>query len=315
MNEPSEFIDPFEASHVHAKRERVFLVLAGLFLGSLTMLNILGVSRFIVLFNVNGDTGSWTWGEWGLPGRDTAFALAVGVLPYPITFLCTDLISEFYGHRRANWVVFVGLMLNCWVIAILWLGGMMPQQPEMGDDGLPRINIVDRGDRELLAESPDSSLDEVTEESREELRSQELNRRFKAEVPYDYAFYQIRQMAFGAVVASMIAYLIAQFTDVYLFHFWRRLTKGKHLWLRNNGSTLVSQLVDTVAVILITHFFAKSLPVAEGLSSDEVWSVLFLSFILPGYVFKVGAALMDTLPFYWAVAYLKKYLEVEEMHP
>ena len=74
--------------------------------------------------------------------------LAVGVLPYPLTFLCTDLISEFYGRRRANWVVTVGLIINFWVVFILWLGGVMPQVPPLDPaTGLPappeNLSMVD----------------------------------------------------------------------------------------------------------------------------------------------------------------------------
>jgi uncharacterized PurR-regulated membrane protein YhhQ (DUF165 family) len=81
------------------------------------MLNILGITRFIKLFEIDFDQAT--------PGA-TAFAVAVGVLPYPITFLCTDFISELYGRARANFVVFVGLLLNLWVVGILWLGGALP---------------------------------------------------------------------------------------------------------------------------------------------------------------------------------------------
>ena len=103
---------------MQARRERVFLVLAGLFLGSMTMLNILGVSRFIDL--------SFEIGDLHIP-----MALAVGVLPYPITFLCTDFISELYGRKRASFVVWIGLGLNLWVVAFLWLGGVLPPEPEL----------------------------------------------------------------------------------------------------------------------------------------------------------------------------------------
>ena len=91
----SEALHPIEASELHARRERVFLILAGLFLGSMTMLNILGVSRFLDLSFVAF-------------GVEIPFILAIGVLPYPITFLCTDFISELYGRRRASSVVWVG---------------------------------------------------------------------------------------------------------------------------------------------------------------------------------------------------------------
>ena len=77
-----------------------------------------------------------------------------------------------------------------------------------------------------------------------------------------------------------------------LFHLWKWLTKGRHLWLRNNGSTLVSQLVDTVAVILITHYWAKALPVDLNMPIAQQLIVLIAS----GYAFKVTVALVDTGP-------------------
>lgn len=245
-------LHPIEASALQARRERVFLVLAGLFLGSMTMLNILGVSRFID-FSID------------IAGVTIPLVLAVGVLPYPITFLCTDFISELFGQRRANFVVWVGLLLNLWVISFLWLGGVLPPVPEIGANGLPATD------------------------------------------DYSYPFYRIRQLTMGAVTASMIAYMAAQFCDVYLFHFWKRLTGGRHLWLRNNGSTLVSQFVDTFAVITITHYFARGLPIDE---SQAIWPQLWV-FIGSGYVFKVVVALLDTGPFYLGVHYLSRYLEID----
>jgi len=222
------------------------------------MLNILGISRFIKLFTMNFEgTG------------EVVFAVAVGVLPYPLTFLATDLISELYGRKRANFVVFVGLILNLWVIFILWLGGIMP-----GFEALtPTGEIV----RDAAGRLP--------------------------------VFYEVRALTFGAVTASMIAYLAAQFVDVYMFHFWKNLTKGKHLWLRNNGSTLVSQMVDTVAVILVTHYYAHALPVDMA---KPIFNQLLI-FIISGYTFKLIVALLDTGPFYISVHYLSRYLEIDPM--
>ncbi|QEG23875.1 queuosine precursor transporter [Mariniblastus fucicola] len=280
----SSELHPIEASALHARRERVFLVLAGIFLGSLALLNVLGISRFIVLASLSWPDGGGgpelTWGRWG----QISFALAVGVLPYPITFLCTDLISEFYGRKRANWLVIVGLLLNIWVVFVLWLGAALPQQPEFDENGVPKVEVV--------AVETESGV------------------QYEAKIPDDYAFYRIKQMAYGAVVASMIAYLMAQFCDVWLFHFWKRLTNGKHLWLRNNGSTIISQLVDTVAVILISQFYARSLPPpAEGSTLAQHLFML----IATGYLFKIAAALMDTIPFYVAVHWLKGYLEFDPL--
>lgn len=99
-------------------RERVFLIFAGLFLGSMAMLNIIGITRFIHI---------------------GPLMLAVGVLPYPLTFLCTDFISEFYGRRRANFVVSVGLLVNGLVLGTLWLGDRIPSAEQA-----PLANVVVR---------------------------------------------------------------------------------------------------------------------------------------------------------------------------
>ena len=239
-----EGLPALSEAQLHRRRESVFLLFAGLFLGTLAMLNILGITRFLDLsFTVPGL-------GWHIP-----MPLAVGVLPYPATFLCTDFISELYGKRRANFVVFVGLLLNIWVMAVLGLGGILP-----GFEGDDRSGV----------------------------------------------FFQVRTLAFGAVTASMIAYLAAQLVDVHLFHFWRRVTRGRHLWLRNNGSTLASQLVDTIAVILVTHYYAHALPIDQA----KPVGAQLLTFILAGYTFKVVAALLDTLPFYMGVGWLTRYLRL-----
>lgn len=264
-------VPALSALQIHGRRERVFLVLAGLFLGTLAMLNILGISRFIVIGSLGplaADSADWVW-RWGQDNPLSAwtFAVAVGVLPYPMTFLCTDFISELYGRRRANLVVWVGLVLNIWVMGVLWVGG-----------ALPGFEATDPQTGAVVADAA-------------------------GRLP---VFFEIRTLAFGAVTASMVAYLVAQFVDVQVFHFWKQLTKGKHLWIRNNGSTLISQIVDTVAVILITHFYARALPINQD---TALWPQL-LVFIATGYAFKLVFALLDTVPFVLLTPVLARYLRL-----
>jgi len=235
------------------RREVVFVVLSGLFLGSLAMLNIIGFSR---MFDLSFQIGS----------VEIPFILYAGSLPYPITFLCTDFISELYGRRRANMVVWVGLMLNLWVLLIVWLGGVLPPIPEM----LPSTGLPDVNDP-------------------------------------NYVFFAIRKLTFGGVAGSMIAYLTAQFVDVSVFHFLKKLTKGKMLWLRNNGSTLTSQLVDSITVALILYFYAHAFNIPEGQTVSNFLVVLILS----NYIFKMTSALLDTIPFYMGVKFLSKYLQID----
>jgi queuosine precursor transporter len=247
------FGDQAEEKYVK-RREIVFMLLTGFFLGTLAILNILGISRQINLsFNIFG--------------ASIPFIVFVGVLPYPITFLCTDFISELFGKKRANMVVIIGFVLNMWVIAIMWLGSALPPRPELDPaTGLPFI------------EDP------------------------------DYVFFKIQQLTRSAVASSMIAYLAAQFVDVYIFHFFKKLTKGKHLWLRNNGSTLTSQLVDSVAVVTITYMFAPdAISILPGQTVFQGLLVLAAS----NYIFKMVSALIDTIPFYWGVKFFSKYLNID----
>lgn len=243
---------PDVSRKIALRREIVFVIISGLFLGTLAVLNILGISRQIDLsFNI---------GTVRIP-----FVVFVGVLPYPITFLCTDFISELYGKKRANMVVWVGLILNLWVLFILWLGGVLPPRTELGPDGLPDIMHPDR------------------------------------------TYFQIRKWTSMATLASMIAYLTAQLVDVQIFHLIKKLTGGRALWLRNNGSTLTSQMVDSIAVILITYFFTNAISITPGETVAHGLVILILS----NYVFKMTAALVDTIPFYFGTRWLSKYLQID----
>lgn len=228
------------------------------------MLNILGVSRFIDLSEYIGLSKS----------SEIRFIIAVGVLPYPITFLCTDIVSEIYGRHRANMLVWIGLFLNIWVLLVIWFGGWIESPEGLSSTGRLPLEIING----------------------------------KAVAPHGYAFYEIRTLTFGATFASMIAYITAQFVDVHIFHLIKRKTKGKLLWLRNNLSTITSQLIDSIAVILITHFYANALPVRDGSNLTNV----LLMFIISSYLFKLFFALFDTIPFYLSVNFLRKFLKIED---
>ncbi|MEE4659957.1 MAG: queuosine precursor transporter [Halieaceae bacterium] len=233
------------------RRERVFLVLAGIFICAMTMLNILGITRFIQLGPMQ---------------------LAVGVLPYPITFLCTDLICELYGKRRANFMVTVGLGLNFFIIGFIYLGNLAPP---VTADALPPWQQLQLAAPVGLPNG--SVLDNQVE------------------------LYQlIYATTSGAVFASMMAYIAAQYCDVQLFHFWKRVTRGKYLWVRNNFSTMISQLVDSFMVVLVTFG-------AVYLAGDMTTTTL-LTLMFSNYGFKFVVAALDTAPFYLGVYQLRKYL-------
>ncbi len=242
------------ASVLQERRERVFLVLAGIFLCAMTLLNVIGITRFVQLGPI---------------------ALAVGVLPYPLTFLCTDLVCELYGRARANFLVSVGLGLNFFILGVLILGNSLPS---VGPDAMPPWQVL-----QLAAPVALPNGDII--ESR-------------------VGLYQlIYATTSGAVFASMLAYVAAQYCDVQLFHFWKRVTRGKHLWIRNNFSTLMSQMVDSVMVVTVTFG-------AAFLRGDIALTAL-LVLVGSNYVFKACVALLDTGPLYLAVHYLRRYLRLQ----
>ena len=158
--------------------------------------------------------------------------ISVGTLPYPVTFLCTDLVSEVYGKRRADMLVIIGFVVSGYMLLLLYLGRILP-----------------------LSHMQDASVQDD--------------------------FVAVFGQSTRAIIASMVAYMTAQFIDVRLYHYWRRLTNGRHLWLRNNASTLLSQLIDTVAVVTILFFNTLTIP--------ELRDV-----IVSSYIYKLLVALADT---------------------
>ena len=165
----------------------------------------------------------------------------MGILPYPITFLITDLISEIYGKKRANDIVIAGIFASLFSVGIILVA-----------DCVPAIS--------------DSPVDNTT-------------------------FKNVFSKTIIAVGASMFAYLFAQFVDIRIYHFWKNRTKGKHLWLRNNFSTWLSQFVDTFSIISLLCYF-EVLP----------WSS-FKGLLISGFLFKVLVAAFDT-PFLYLGVYV-----------
>ena len=221
----------------------------------MTLLNIIGITKFIQL---------------------GPLALAVGVLPYPLTFLCTDLICELYGKARANFLVTVGLFINALILLVMTAG---QYAPAVDPANMPPWQILQ------LAAPVALPTGELLEGNVE-------------------LFSLMYAMTSGAVTASMVAYITAQYCDVHLFHFWKRVTKGKHLWIRNNFSTLLSQLVDSVMVVTVTF--------GAVFYRGEITLETLLTLVASNYAFKATVALLDTIPLYILVAQLRRYLHLAD---
>jgi len=208
---------------------QLYLLLASLFVAALVACNLIA-NKFITV-----DLGF------------KEFVISAGVLPYPITFLITDVLSEIYGKRKTSLVVLGGLLASLFVLLILWAGGSFPAitGSPVGDD----------------------------------------------------LYSTVFSNSWRVIAASMLAYTAAQFIDVRVFHFWKKLTKGKHLWLRNNASTIFSQFIDTTLVVVVLFYGAKS----TGEMGALVWD---------GWLFKMLMALLDTPIAYLLLYFIRKRLRL-----
>ena len=220
-----------------SKANNLYLILSGIFIASLVSCNLI-FQKFFEIEIWLPFVGNYT------------FSQSVGLLPYPITFLVTDIISEIYGKDRANQVVTSGLVASIFMLIVVSLADIIPMAPW-------------------------SPVDSDT-------------------------FHKVFGLSAAAVFASMMAYLFAQYVDIRIFHFWKRLTNGKHLWLRNNASTVFSQFIDTSSVLFLLCFF--------GVIGWERFGVLLLN----GFLFKVFFAAFDTPLVYMIVYYLRRKFNLKE---
>jgi hypothetical protein len=216
---------------------RIYLYLAAMFITSLVVSNLI-FQKFFYWYPFNLEI-------FGV----RLFELSVGLLPYPITFLITDLISEIYGKKKANQVVTAGIFASFFSLLIVYISTAVPATSWSGVDD-PMFNDV-----------------------------------------------------FGntilAVFASMMAYLFAQYVDIHVYHFWKKLTEGRHLWLRNNFSTFTSQIIDTSTVLLLLCSF-------DIISWDK-----FIGLLISGVLFKMLIALFDTPLLYFGVYLFRKRFKLK----
>jgi queuosine precursor transporter len=195
-------------------------------------------------------------------GMITDLNLSVGVLIWPVVFIFSDIINEYFGKTGVRRISFItaGMVGYSFIIVLMWTG--MPPA-----DFWLKVNGLDTMGR-----------------------------------PFDinYAYSAIFRAGLGIIIGSLTAFLVSQLVDAYVFHYFKKLTGHKYLWLRSTGSTVVSQLIDSFVILFIAFYFLGNW------SLGQVFRVG-----LTQYFYKVFLAIALTPLIYLAHVVIDSYLGKE----
>jgi uncharacterized integral membrane protein (TIGR00697 family) len=180
--------------------------------------------------------------------------MSVGVLMWPLVFIISDIINEYYGRRGVKRISYIGSGMIAYAFLIIYAATKTPPA-----DFWLENNAID-------ADGNSFNI--------------------------NYAYYTIFRQGLGMIVGSITAFLVGQLIDAYTFHYLRKLTNHRMLWLRATGSTVVSQLVDSFLILFITFYLLGN------------WSLIeVVSVGLIQYIYKITFAIVLT-----PVIYLMHYL-------
>lgn len=223
------------------KREVLLVLLCALFIGFFVTAELLGAKLWrFTLFGLSPAT-------LGL-SESSEFVATTGILAFPLTFVLTDVINEYFGRRVVRLFTLSAVAVNVILQAVVQAAIRVP----------------------AISFTPEVSDEQVQE-------------------AYALALGQ----SWAIVAASLVAFLIGQMLDAHVFTFLRRRTGGKMLWLRSQGRTVVSQLVDTFVVIGLAFVV---IPGATGAGTPWSWGQAFeVSFTNYVYKFVIAVAITPVL--------------------
>lgn len=244
------------------KGTRLFLILAGLFIANTFIAEVIGVKIFSL-----EDTLGVQRANINLFGSSFSFHLTAGVILWPVVFIMTDIINEYYGPRGVRFLSYLTIGLISYAF-VMFNGAIGLKPSEYFSIG----NGIDH---------PDS------------------------------AFKGIFGQGAWIIVGSMVAFLIGQVLDVFIFHRIKKMTGEKYIWLRSTGSTLVSQLVDSFVVLFIAFYVGRRIQTGQG----DAWSLHQVLVTGSGnYIYKFIVAIILTPVIYGVHALIEKYLGKTEAH-
>ncbi len=240
---------------IQRKKTNLFIILSAIFLTNAIIAEIIGVKIFSAEITVGLMPAQLEL----LGGLRLDFNLTAGAVIWPIVFITTDVINEYFGKKGVRKISFLTAFLIAYIFVVIYL---------------------------VTKLSPAGFWIELNDTDSE---GNYFN--------INYAFQTIFRQGLGIILGSLVAFLIAQLLDVFIFQRLRRITGKKMIWLRATGSTLVSQLIDSFVVLGIAFY------IFGNWSMEQIMSVGIINYI---YKFVVAIALTPLL--YVAHYFIDRYL-------
>ncbi|WP_239022807.1 queuosine precursor transporter [Pontibacter mangrovi] len=229
----------------------LFLVLSGIFIANALLAELIGVKIFSgeALLGLPG-------AQIPIAGQRLDFNLTAGVIIWPVVFITTDIINEYFGKAGVKKVSIITVILILYAFLVISaVTGLPPAQFWLD------VNSTDAQGR-----------------------------------PFDinFAYNSVYRQGLGIIIGSVAAFLLSQFLDATVFHWLRHFTGSRKIWLRATGSTLVSQLIDSFVVLFIAFFLFGNWSMNQVLSVAAInYIYKFCIAILLTPLLYVAHALID----------------------
>jgi len=256
-----------ESQFFEDKSKKLYIILGGFFVANAIIAELIGVKIFSLEKTLGIDPLNLHM--FGLDGL--SFNLTVGVLLWPVVFIMTDIINEYYGMRGVKFLSYMAAGLIAYAFIMFKFGIQL-----VPADFWPSSHI----NPSLPPEQQAAIKEKVGD--------------------YNYAFKLIFGQGTWIIIGSLVAFLVGQVIDVFVFHKIKKVTGEKKIWLRSTGSTLISQFIDSFVVLFIAFYIGAN------------WSLkLVIAIGIVNYIYKFTVAIILTPVIYLVHSLIEKYLGEE----
>lgn len=247
-------------NHINTtKKQNLFIILSTLFLTNALIAEVIGAKIFSFEKMLGLDPMALPF----FGGQTLSLNVSVGVIIWPIVFILSDIINEYFGTSGVKRISYIGAGMIGYAFILVYLAMRTPPS-----DFWLQNNSVD----------PEGNPFNI-----------------------NFAYNAIFRQGMGIIIGSIIAFLVGQLVDAYVFKYLRSLTQHKALWLRATGSTVVSQLVDSFLILFIAFYLLGN------------WTfVQVVSVGLIQYIYKISIAILFTPVIYGMHGIIDKYLGKEK---